>query len=114
MLTAAALGMAGYGLYEIGFGVSELIAFHRLELWAALASIALGLILVLAAALVRVMLPGGLELALGALLGLQALALHNVVHTSAAPTVTPHLSRGVLAILLIALAYIGTSAASSS
>ncbi len=114
MLTAAALGMVGYGLYEIGFGVSELVSFHRLELWAVVASIVLGLILVLAAALVRVTFPGGLELAIGALLALQALALHNVVHTSAAPTVTPHISRGVLAILLITLAYTGTRAASSS
>ena len=85
-----------------------------LALIAAAASVLLGLVLLLAAALVRVTLPGGLELAIGALLSLQALALHNVVHTSTTTSVTPHLSRGVVAIALMAMAYIGTRAASSS
>ena len=51
----------------------------RLELWAELGLIVFGALLPLAAAFVRVRLPGGLALAIGAMLGLQALAVHDAV-----------------------------------
>jgi hypothetical protein len=51
---------------------------------------------------VRVRLPGGLAFAIGALLGLQALAVHNAVHLDAG--LAPQVGRAVLAAVLVALA----------
>ena len=65
----------------------------RLELWAELGLIVFGVLLVLAAAFVRVRLPGGLAFAIGAMLGLQALAVHDAVHLGTG--VRPQLASGV-------------------
>ena len=107
MLTAATLGMLAYGLYSAGLGVAGLLGFVALEVWANLGLIVLGLLLALAAAFVRVRLPGGLALALSAMLGLQALALHNDLHFYGATTVPPQALRGACAALLLVLAYAG-------
>jgi hypothetical protein len=107
MLTAAALGMVGYGLYSVGLGLAGLLGFVALEGWADLGLIVLGLLLMLSAAFVRVRMPGGLALALSALLGLQALALHNDLHFFGATMPVVQAARGTFAALLIALAYRG-------
>jgi len=107
MLTAAALGMLAYGLYSAGLGLAGLLGFVALEVWANLGLIVSGLLLALAAAFVRVRLPGGLALALSAILGLQALALHNDLHFYGATTVPPQALRGASAALLLVLAYAG-------
>jgi len=107
MLTAAALGMLAYGLYSAGLGLAGLLGFVALEVWANLGLIVSGLLLALAAAFVRVRLPGGLALALSAMLGLQALALHNDLHFYGATTVPPQALRGASAALLLVLAYAG-------
>jgi len=107
MLTAAALGMLAYGLYSAGLGLAGLLGLVALEVWANLGLIVLGLLLALAAAFVRVRLPGGLALALSAMLGLQALALHNDLHFYGATTVPPQALRGACAALLLVLAYAG-------
>jgi len=107
MLTAAALGMLAYGLYSAGLGLAGLLGFVALEVWANLGLIVSGLLLALAAAFVRVRLPGGLALALSAILGLQALALHNDLHFYGATTVPPQALRGACAALLLVLAYVG-------
>jgi len=107
MLTAAALGMLAYGLYSAGLGLAGLLGFVALEVWANLGLIVSGLLLALAAAFVRVRLPGGLALALSAILGLQALALHNDLHFYGATTVPPQALRGACAALLLVLAYAG-------
>jgi hypothetical protein len=107
MLTAATLGMLAYGLYSVGLGVAGLLGFVALEVWANLGLIVTGLLLALAAAFVRVRLPGGLALALSAMLGLQALALHNDLHFYGATTVPPQALRGACAALLLVLAYVG-------
>jgi hypothetical protein len=104
LLTVAALGMFTYGAYEIGWAVVDLIRGARLELWAELGLMAFGLLLVLAAAFVRVRLPGGLAFAIGALLGLQALAVHNAVHLRAG--LAPQIGRGLLAVMLIGLSLV--------
>ena len=106
MLTAAALGMFSYGIYSIGWAVADLARGARLELWAELGLILFGALLVLAAAFVRVRLPGGVAFAIGAMLGLQALAVHDAVHlgTGAAPQI----ARAVLAMTLAGLAYLET------
>ena len=80
MLTMASLGMFLYGMYSVGWAALDLIRGARLELWAELGLIVFGALLMLASAFVRVRLPGGLAFALGALLGLQALAVHNAAH----------------------------------
>jgi hypothetical protein len=101
MLTIAALGMCTYGLYSAAWAVVDLIRGARLELWAELGLMLFGLLLSLSAAFVRVGLPGGLAAAIGAMLGLQALAVHNAVHLDAG--LAPQIGRAVLALVLVAL-----------
>ncbi len=113
MLTIAALGMGCYGAFEVFTGGMDLISTHRLEVWAALALMLFGVVLIVGAGLVRVSFPGGLALSLGALLSLQALALHNAVHQYETPTLMPHLLRAALALVLVALAHVGGRAAST-
>jgi hypothetical protein len=112
MLSSATLGLAGYGLYAAGSGLAGLLGASRLEVWADLLLIVLGVVLVVAAAFVRVQIPGGLPLALGALLGLQALALHNAAHLYGRIAPAPQIARGVLAAVLLALGYAGAGNAS--
>jgi hypothetical protein len=107
MLTAATIGMAGYGVYEVMAGLLDLVTGHRLEIVADLASVVFGVLLVLAAAFVRVRIPGGLLFAVGALLGLQALAIHRAAHLTGVVTPAPQLARGAFAALLVALALAG-------
>src|SRR5260221_12109084 len=80
LLTLASLGMFLYGIYSVGWAAADLIRGAHLELWAELGLVAFGALLALAAAFVRVRLPGGLAFAIGAMLGLQALAVHDAVH----------------------------------
>jgi hypothetical protein len=105
LLTAAAVGMFSYGAYEIVWAVLDLFRGARLELWAELGLILFGLLLVLAAAFVRVRLPGGLAFAAGALLGLQALAVHDAAHLDAG--LAPQVGRAALAVVLVGLALAG-------
>jgi hypothetical protein len=105
MLTVAALGMFSYGLYSIGWAAVDLIRGARLEMWAEAGMALFGLLLALSAAFVRVQLPGGLALASGAMLGLQALAVHTAAHFGGG--LAPQIARGVLAVGLAALGYGG-------
>ena len=107
MLTLATLGMVGYGVWSAAAGAANLVARRALEVPADLATLVLGVILVLAAALVRVRMPGGLALALGAMLGLQALALHAAAHVYGEIALTPQIARGAFAALLVLLAELG-------
>jgi fatty acid desaturase len=107
LLSVAAIGMFSYGAYEIVWAAVDVIRGARLELWAELGLILFGMLLALAAAFVRVRLPGAMAFAAGALLGLQALAVHDAVHLNSG--VAPQIGRGILAASLIALAYAGTS-----
>ena len=102
VLTVASLGMFLYGIYSIGWAVADLVRGARLELWAELGLVAFGALLALAAAFVRVRLPGGLAFAIGAMLGLQALAVHDAVHLGG--SVPAQIVRGSIAVVLIALA----------
>jgi hypothetical protein len=61
-----------------------------------------GMLLVLAAAFVRVRLPGGVAFAIGAMLGLQALAVHAAVHLGTG--IAPQIVRGAIALLLVTIA----------
>jgi hypothetical protein len=105
MLSIAAIGMFSYGAYSVLWAFVDVFRGARLEWWAELGLIVFGLALVLSAAFVRVRLPGGLAFAIGAMLGLQALAVHDGVHLAA--SLTPQIGRGALAVLLAALAYAG-------
>ena len=113
MLPLASLGMASYGLWAAAESAADLVGPRALELTAA-ATFALGLILLLAAALVRVRLPGGLALAIGALLGLQALALHRAAHLYGAVALLPQVGRGTFAVALVLLAYLGSHRGAAS
>jgi hypothetical protein len=106
VLTIASLGLFGYGVYSVGWAAADLIRGARLELWADLGLIVFGTLLALAAAFVRVRLPGGLAFAIGALLGLQALAVHDAAHLGTG--VTPQIVRAVIAVGLVSLAAFAT------
>ena len=105
MLAAATLGMVGYGTYSVGWAVVDLVRGARLELWAEVGLMMFGLLLVVSAALVRVGVPGGIAAAIGAMLGLQALAVHNAVHLGSG--IEAQIARGFLAASLVALANVG-------
>ena len=106
MLTAAALGMFAYGTYSAGWAAIDLVRGARLELWAELGLMVFGVLLSLAAAFVRVRLPGGLAFAAGAMLGLQALAVHDAVHLGTG--IGPQLAGGVFCLTLAGLAHAAT------
>lgn len=105
MLTVATLGMFAYGTYSVAWALSDLVQGAQLELWAELGLIVFGLVLILAAAFVRVRMPGGLAVAIGAMLGLQALAVHNASHLEAG--VATQVARGVVAFFLVGCAVAG-------
>lgn len=66
-----------------------------------------GFILVLAAAFVRVSMLGGFALAVGGLLALQSISLHNAGHLYGNVALEAQLARATMAGLLVALAYFG-------
>jgi len=105
MLTASALGLFAYGAYSIGWAVADVVRGARLELWAEGGLLLFGALLIVAAAFVRVRLPGGLAFALGALLGLQALAVHSAAHLGT--DVRWQIARAAFAVLLLAMTYVG-------
>ena len=109
MLRVAALGMFLYGLHDVVVGSADLIGAGTLEWWANVWRVLAGAMLTLAAALVRVSMPGGLALAVAALLGLQSISLHNDAHFYGRLDlmVLPQTLRAVFAATLVALAYFG-------
>jgi hypothetical protein len=105
VLTLATLGMFAYGTYSAVWAVFDLIYGPQLELWAELAMVLFGLLLVLAAAFVRAQVPGGLAMAIGAMLALQALAVYTAAHLDSG--LAPQVGRAVLALCLVAGAAAG-------
>lgn len=107
MLRAAALGMFLYGLHDVAAGAAGLVGAGALEWWADFWRLLSGAVLMLAAALVRVSMPGGLALAVAGLLGLQSISLHNDPHLYGRLLLWPQLARAVFAAALVGLAYFG-------
>ena len=109
MLRAAALGMFLYGLHDVVVGAADLIGAGTLEWWANVWRMLAGAMLLFAAVFVRVSMPGGLALAVAALLGLQSISLHNDAHFYGRLDlmVLPQTLRAVFAASLVALAYFG-------
>ncbi|MGE0449500.1 MAG: hypothetical protein AB7Q29_07950 [Vicinamibacterales bacterium] len=105
MLTLATLGMFAYGTYSVVSALNDFVQGTRLEIWAELALILFGLLLILAAAFVRVRMPGGLAVAIGAMLGLQALAVHAAAHFESG--LAPQIARGIIAFFLVGSAVAG-------
>jgi fatty acid desaturase len=104
----AAFGMLAYGLHQVGVGVDGMTRGTPLEAWATAALVLLGSLLIVSAIIVYLGVPGALAAALGSLLGLQALAIHNAVHLSPSPeSVGPHLVRGAFSATLVLLAWAG-------
>jgi hypothetical protein len=92
------VGMLADGAYSIGWAGVDLVREAWLELGADLGQMMFGRSLGLSAAVVRARVPGGLALAVGALLGLQAVALHNAAHLES--SVTLQVGRAVLGMAL--------------
>ncbi len=107
MLTAATLGFAAYGIYSVGLGVVDAFRSPGLDWWADLALVVFGLLLLLSSAFVRVRMPGGLALAVGSVLALQALSLHNDLHFNGDILIAPQAARGAVSVGLATLAYLG-------
>ena len=107
MLRAAALGMFLYGLHDVVVGSTDLIGAGTLEWWANVWRMLAGTMLLFAAVLVRVSMPGGLALAIAALLGLQSISLHNDPHFYGRLLLLPQVLRAVFSITLVGLAYLG-------
>lgn len=107
MLRAAALGMFLYGLHDVVVGSADLIGAGTLEWWANAWRMLAGAMLLFAAVLVRVSMPGGLALAVAALLGLQSISLHNDPHFYGRLLLWPQVLRAVFSIVLVGLAYFG-------
>ena len=91
--------MFGYGTYSALWAVFDVISGARLEWWADVLLALFGLLLVVAAAFVRVRMPGGLAVAIGAMLALQALAVHTAAHLDSG--LVPQVGRAVLAFFLV-------------
>jgi len=107
MLRAAAFGMLIYGVHDFIVGATDLIGVGMLEWWANLWRILSGGVLTLAAALVRVSLPGGLALAVSGLLALQSINLHNDPHVYGQLLLLPQVARALFGAALILLAHLG-------
>lgn len=103
------MGMAGYGVYSAGTGLVDLLSSGRLEWWANLWLIVAGATLTLSAAFVRVSMPGGLALAVGALLALQSIGLHNTGHLYGRDGYPLEAIRAIVALTLAGLAHAGWS-----
>ena len=107
MLTAATLGMTGYGLYMVGAALVDLFGPAQLSWIANLIAVALGAVLMAAGVCIRVGLPGSLALALTALFGLQSLSLHSAARLYGQVAPEPQIARALFAALLVGLAYFG-------
>jgi hypothetical protein len=107
VLTTATLALVAYALYALGWGVLDLLWWSTLEVWADLTTMAIGALLVPAAVLVRARIPGGLPLAFAALVGLEAISLHNSMHRHGEIWVAAEALRGVFGLGLMALAWWG-------
>ena len=98
----ATLGMFAYGTYSAMWAVVDVIRGARIELWADGLIALSGLLLVLATALVRVRIPGGLAMAISAMLALQALEVHTAAHLESG--LVPQVGRAMLAFFLVGCA----------
>ena len=107
MLRIAALGLMLYGLHAVVVGAADLMGASTLEWWANVWLVLSGAALMLAAVFVRVSMPGGLALAVGGLLGLQSISLHNDPHIYGRLLLLPQLARVGFATALALLAYLG-------
>jgi hypothetical protein len=114
MLTAATLGFAAYALYSVGLGLADTFGLYGLGWMVDVGLIVFGLLLLIASPLVRARLPGGLALAVGSLLALQALSLHNDTHFYGDVLIWPQVGRLLVAGGLVALAFFGDRAERAS
>ncbi len=99
VLTLATIGMFAYGAYSAVWAIADVVHGARIELWAEALIALVGLLLILAAAFVRVRMPGGLAVAIGAMLALQALEVHTAAHLESG--LAPQIGRAVLAFFLV-------------
>jgi len=103
----ATLAIISYALYAIGWSLLDLVVWSRLEVWANLTTMAAAALLAPAAVLVRARIPGGLPLAFAALVGVQAISLHNSMHIHGDIWVLGESLRGAFGAAVMALAWAG-------
>ena len=101
------LALVGYASYAVGWSLLDIILWSTLEVWANLATMVAAALLVPAAVLVRARIPGGLPLAFAALVGVQAISLHNSMHIHGEIWVLGESLRGAFGAGMMALAVIG-------
>ena len=105
MLTLSVLAMAAYGLGSALWAVVDVARGASLEWWAEAGLVLFGLLLFVSAALVRARVPGGLAAVIGAMLGLQALSVHNAVHLGY--SIRAQVFQGLCALSLVLMADTG-------
>ncbi len=105
MLIFATLGMFLYAIYSIGWAVNDLFHGARLEMWAEFGLMGFGALLAFGAVLLRAQIPGALAFAIAALLGLQAIDVHNAAHLQTG--VAPQIARAAFALLVSGMAFVG-------
>ncbi len=96
-----------YGGYCVIDGLIDFVFAETLEWWANLWGIFSGILLAFGAIFTRISFPGGLALAIGGLLGLQAISLHNEIHLYGQLSKTYQLSQIGFAALLVTLGHYG-------
>jgi hypothetical protein len=106
VLKLATLGMFLYATFSIGWAANDLFNGAQLETWAEIGIVVFGALLALSAALLRAQIPGGLPFAVAALLGLQALDVHNAVHLETG--LPAQLARAAVGLVLIVMAFLGS------
>ena len=94
--------MFAYGTYSAAWAIHDVVQGARIELWADGLIVLFGLLLAVAAAFVRVRMPGGLAVAIGVMLALQALEVHTAAHLESG--LLPQVGRAVLAFFLVGCA----------
>ncbi len=107
VLSAATVALLGYSLSILTWSTLDLASWSQLEVWADLSTGALALVLVPAAVLVRVRIPGGIPLACAGLAGLQAINLHNSMHMHGEIAYVAEGARAVFGGVVLWLAWAG-------
>lgn len=94
-----------YATFSVGWAGNDLLRGGQLETWADIGMIVFGALLALSAVVSRARVPGGLPFAAAALLGLQALDVHNSTHLETGLAL--QVARAALGLLLIGMAFVG-------
>ena len=105
MLNLATFAMSLYAVYSMGWAANDLFHRAQLEVWAEVGLIAFGALLAFAAVIVRARIPGGVAFTAAALLGLQALDVHNAAHLDT--SLGAQVARAAAGVVIVAAVWVG-------